>query len=99
MYNIKRGDTFIVDINLKDSNQNALDLEVDKIKSQIRLTNGELLSDVEITKNGVGVYQLKVADTTNWVVGIVEMDIEMTIGDVVKSSETININVLKDITR
>lgn len=99
MYNIKRGDTFIVDINLKDSNQNALDLEVDKIKSQIRLTNGELLSDVEITKNGVGMYQLKVADTTNWVIGIVEMDIEMTIGDVIKSSETININVLKDITR
>lgn len=97
----KRGDTFEAECTYKDDDGVAVDLDGITITSQFRLPRGVLISeaDVEIASPTTsGVFRVVVEDTADWPTGILEWDIEYSGGFVI-STDTILINVVRDVTR
>ena len=99
--NIKRGDTFQLTADLKDENGTALVLSLANIKSQIRKADDTLVAELTIATTGTpGTYTLTCIDTQEWPApASLVMDIEMIINGQKRSSDTIAINVIKDVTR
>lgn len=90
---IKRGDTF----NYYATWEGAALAE---LRSHVRTDTGRLLSVVEIYDTETpSTFQLIVPDTTNWPIGTVYTDIERIVGGVIKSTETLTIDVQKDVTQ
>lgn len=98
--NIKRGDTFAFYANLTDSTGTPVDIEASKIKCQVRDRRDVLIAELSVTATETeGKYLLTTQhDTEDWPVETLYMDIQITDGDAVNSSETINFIVEKDIT-
>lgn len=101
----KTGDTYILTCTYAVDG-NAVDLTSYTIRSQIRTRRNVLLSDLTITKDpdqvtniGNFVVSATAAETANWVEGYHEVDIELAVGGVVKSTETIIQRVLGDVTK
>lgn len=95
----KRGDTLSFIVTMKDENDIAMTGLT--LQSQIRRTSGQLVDTFIITETATtGDYSFVVpASRTKLfpIAGLV-FDIEWTQGDIVQSSETYTITVLKDIT-
>ena len=102
---IKRGDTLRLDCQALDSDGDPIDgISAWSIRSQIRSKAGALIADlaVSITDEAESRYQLAAVDevTQTFPVGWAAMDIEYTDPDgVVQSTETIDINIIADVTR
>lgn len=98
----KRGDSFEVDCVYKDADGTPLDLDGITITSQFRMKD-VLISDAEITIGSPttsGAFRVVVADTDEWPVGALAWDIEYLLaGGSIISTETVLINVLRDVTR
>lgn len=94
---IKLGDTFATVVTFTDILGNPLIGISAKLKSQIRDQYNKLYADLTITETELGKYLMK-TDTTNWIVGTLLMDIQYTDLGIVTSSDTIIINVGKDVT-
>src|SRR5215208_2368804 len=99
----KRGDSFEVDCVYKDAGGVAIDLDGVTITSQFRTPKGILISDADVTIGSPttsGAFRVVVADTDEWPIGILEYDIEYALdGGSINSTETVFINVLRDVTR
>lgn len=96
----KRGDTFSLVAKMTDKDGLPLSGIAAKLKAEVRLAKGDLLSACVVTETvTAGSYQFTVADTTKWEIGIAEMDIQYTDNGVISSSDTIQITVAKDITQ
>lgn len=99
----KRGDTFELTLTLENDG-NAVDITNFTIASQIRQQDDVLVQALTVTKtdptNGQFTLTSTDTETEGWPIANLEVDVEF-IEDtgVVSSSETFNINVLKDITR
>lgn len=99
---IKRGDTFALGVRLKDETGQPLILTVDKLKSQIRDSSDNLIADLVITINpsAEGLYTFTASDTSTWTPNTtLYLDVEMNIDGQIRSSQTVQIYVDKDITR
>lgn len=100
-FKMKQGDTFSYYANVKDANGNPVIDGVLKIKSQIYNDKDIKLADFVITTTEVvGQYLFRVLDTTTFPSNsVVFTDIQYTDGDVIVSSSTMTIQVIKDVTR
>lgn len=89
-----RGDTFNLTISVTGAGT------ITTVRSQIRNREDALIASAQvISLTTPGQYAVLVEDTKNWPIGKLYMDIEITMGTVVKSSNMIVIDVLKDVTR
>ena len=90
---IKRGDTFIYIATFEG-------LMLSELRSQIRSKLGVHISDVVISETSLpGTFIFVVADTKEWPVGVLYTDIETSPRGVNKSTETLEINVIRDVTK
>ena len=101
---IKHGDTFSLGCTSTNSNNVPEDLTDILIRSQIRSATGKtLIEELSVAKadqiTNPGEFSLTSLSTINWPVGSVLCDIEFKNGDVVISSETLEIIVVVDITK
>lgn len=96
---IKRGDYFSFLFQMLDGNKLPVDLAIGDVKSQIRTKAGELIDTCLVEKVEAGKLKLYVADTNNWPVGTLEMDIDVDYNNEPFSTTTFLITVVKDITR
>lgn len=99
----KRGDSFEAECTYKDEDDVAVDLDGITITSQFRLPRGVLISDADVeiaSPTTSGVFRVVVEDTADWPTGILEWDVEYRLfGGSVISTDTILINVVRDVTR
>lgn len=99
----KRGDSFLVNATYFADGTNATDLTEYTITSQVRDMQGELISDILVTKagsqstTGKGNFTLS-ADTSDWPVSTLVWDIQYQIDSTIQSTETIKIKVVQDVT-
>ena len=98
---MKKGDTFSYYANVKDANGKPVIDGAANIKSQIYNDKDVKLADFVITANGTtGQYLFRVLDTIAFPSDtILYTDIQYTDGDIVVSSATMTIQVIKDVTR
>ncbi|KGE20688.1 hypothetical protein [Paenibacillus wynnii] len=90
---IKRGDTFIYTATWDGAT-------LSELRSQVRNSLGQLTSEVTINNAGTPyTFVLSVVDTSKWPIGVLQTDIQRTVGGLIISSETITINVLRDVTQ
>ena len=99
--NFKRGDTFALTAALKDEAQQPLTIDVANLKSQVRDGSGVMVAELIITTTEtVGTYLLVAESTTAWPANTtIYMDIQLNIDGQIRSSETIEISVIKDVTQ
>lgn len=101
----KRGDTFRLDCTVKIDG-NPVDITDWAIASELRSGADALLQTLTITKTNAAAGQYRIAAdmdaTALWPPGMARMDIEYTYpsdGDFRVSSETLDVKILKDVTR
>lgn len=98
---MKRGDTFALNADITDANEQPVDYIASQVRSQVRAKNDELITTLSVQKVDEipGRYVLMAGDTSNWPIGTLYMDIEINNGEAIMSSSTIEIPVVRDITR
>jgi len=104
MLKIKRGDTFAFYANITDELGQPLITNIANLKGQIRDTSYLLVENLTISTTGIeGQYLFAAGSTDNWLIlgysnRSLIMDIQMSIEGIISSSETIEIEVIKDVT-
>lgn len=100
---LKRGDTFAMYINMTDSSSEEpvpLVVPVVNIKCQVRTEYDRLVQDLDVLDTDTpGKYIIQSDDTQNWPIGDLYSDIQITVNDIVSSSDTFIIPIVKDVTR
>lgn len=102
MITVKKGDTLSFIVKRDNEAGEPMTGDAAKLKSQIRTKKDELIANFTITETDVlGEYLFVVpaAITNTLIPGIYLFDIEYTDDDIVKSSDTMEIQVIKDVTR
>lgn len=102
MITVKRGDTLAFIVRRKNEDGTPRTGEALKLKSQLRNQKDVLLAEFDITETVVpGDYLFKVdaTETALWITGTYNCDIQFKDGDIVQSSETFQVSVVKDVTR
>lgn len=106
MLTIKRGDTFAFYITLTDEAKEPLNVSSDDFRSQVRDVEDNLVAELKVEDTKIeGRYKLYAEETSSWAVttkdpnSVLLMDIELTIDGFIRSSDTIRIRVIKDVTR
>lgn len=94
----KRGDTFSLVCTYKVDDV-PVTIAGKTIASQIRRVNGALVSDVTVEPDTDPTKFILSADTENWPLDLLLCDIEIVEDGFTRSSETIQIPVVEDITR
>ena len=98
---IKRGDTFgFSNAITEDDGVTAITGIASELKCQIRNRNDELIEELTITESTEtpGTYFFVAGDTSEWAIATYKMDIQRTSADTTTSTETILINIEKDVT-
>ena len=101
----KRGDTLNWECEYTDEAGAPVDLTAYSIKCQARDKEGTLLFSLS-EADGIDVYvplegkfRITVLDTTKFDIKVYDIDIQYTIGTLIKSSDTFQLKVTKDITK
>ena len=97
---LKRGDTFSYCAEITDNGAPITGIAA-YLRSQIRKEyKGLLLSELSVSETDTpGIYQFKHdGSTQEWPLGRMLVDFEYTIGGVTKSSDTLMLTVIEDIT-
>ncbi len=97
----KRGDTFLLACVYKVDGDPA-PIDNLTIASQIRQANGSLIANMAVEAddlNPARFFLTPDTETTTWPLDVLQCDIEITDDGFVRSSETVYIPVVKDITR
>jgi hypothetical protein len=101
----KRGDTINWECEFIDDAGTPVDLSTYTIKCQARDKSGKLLfsvssnNDIDIYAPLDGKFRLTILDTTKFDTNKYDVDIQYTIGTLIKSSDTFQLEILKDITQ
>lgn len=97
----KRGDSLNAACVYKDEDGVPISLAGITIASQVRTPRGVLISNcvVAVTNEVGGAFSLDIDDTSMWPVGMLEWDIQYSYDSIVISTETVGINVLRDVTQ
>jgi len=104
MIKIKKGDTFAFYANITDELGQPLITDIANLRSQIRDKKHVLIEELTIAATGTaGQYLFTATDTNVWLPQgysskSLIMDIEMNTGGIISSSDTIEIEVIKDVT-
>jgi hypothetical protein len=97
----KRGDTFILECTYKVDGA-PVSIAGKTITSQIRRVNGNLIADMVVTPDNSNPARFSLepdTDTADWPIDVLLCDIEIVESGFVRSSQTIKIPVVEDITR
>lgn len=96
----KRGDTFEAQCTYKNPDGTPHSLAGIAMSGQFRRPNDTLLTniDITVTDEDNGGYSLSVADTSLWPLGVVSFDIQYIINGKTTSTETVEVEIVKDIT-
>ena len=97
----KRGDTFSLSCTYKVDGVPTSVSSID-IDSQIRDNRGSLVQNLTVTKLvNTGEFTLiaTATETAEWPVSVLRCDVQFSQGGLVRSTQTIDISVLEDITR
>jgi hypothetical protein len=97
----KRGDTFVLVCTYKTDNV-PTPIFGKTIVSQIRNSAGNLIANLDVEADDEDPAKFTLTpdtDTAEWPLGVLLCDIEITGDDIVRSTQTIEIPVVKDITR
>lgn len=102
MINVKRGDTFIIQVAVKQDNI-PIDITGWSVKSQLK-KGSTLVETLDFTAVDMpnGIYELSspASKTELWPVGVLDCDIQYTtLTPQVISTDTFQVNVIKDITQ
>ena len=98
---IKRGDTFgFSNAITEDDGVTAITGIASELKCQIRNRNDELIEELTITESTEtpGTYVFLAGDTSEWAITTYKMDIQRISAGTTTSTETIFINIEKDVT-
>ena len=96
----KIGDTFSINAEIKGPDGLPLTGKALNLKCQIRQTNDAAVADCVVGEvTPLGTYSFLVLNTSQWALGEMIMDIQLTEGVIINSSETYKIKVIKDVTR
>lgn len=99
----KRGDTFLFSATVSDTAGSPINLTGWTIQAQVRNSGGTLIDAAVVTVTDAvnGTYTLTVADTTDWAINeTYYFDIQYTdSGGIIRSTNTLLIAVVEDITR
>jgi hypothetical protein len=100
----KSGDHFEFQATYTDELENPISLASVDIKSQIRLPDGTLVTEMKVTKKDQitypGEFSLVAPKTSHWEANkLMIWDIQYSHGGKITSTETLNIQVLPDVTR
>ena len=97
--NFKRGDTFSLICTYKVDGT-AANLDAITITSQLRSSSDGLIENLIVEKLvETGKFLLKSLDTTGWQPNLLSCDIQFVEGGVIRSTNTFNVLVVKDVTR
>ena len=102
MLTIKKGDTLAFIVKRSDKDGNPLTGDAAKLRSQLRNNKDVLIAEMVITETeilGSYLFQVDATKTATMDVGTYVFDIQYKNGDLVKSSETFEVRVEKDVTR
>lgn len=95
----KRGNTFILQIELSGPDGLPLDLTDVDVKSQVKNSTGSLTQEFVVTKIDTSSVELKMIDTSLWPVGKLQFDIQYKQNDgSIFSTDIIDIIVKPTIT-
>lgn len=100
VFNIKRGDSFEVTATYTDANGVPIDLTTYTITSQLRTMTYALIDTLVCVKSGTtGVYTLSApTGTSEWPIGEAVWDIQYQSGNMIVSTDTINVFINKKVT-
>ena len=96
---MKRGESFSYEAEVKAQDGSLIDLSIDDIRSEVRNKIGVLLGECVVEKISTGKFRFTIDDTNSWPIGQVEFDFDITIDGKIISSPTFTKNIIKDITR
>lgn len=102
MITVKKGDTLAFIVKRTDKDGTPLTGDAAKLRSQLRNNKDVLIAEMNITETevlGSYLFQVSAAETALWDTGTYVFDIQYKDGDLVKSSETFQVKVEKDVTR
>lgn len=102
MITVKKGDTLSFIVKRSDEAGEPMTGDAAKLRSQIRTKKDELIATFTITETiipGEYLFVVSALVTDTMLPGIYLFDIEYTDGEIVKSSDTMEIQVLKDVTK
>ncbi len=98
MIEIKQGETFAYDIELRDEDDDPI--VPDEIPTaQVRNKKNDLIADLEISHTGQGDYTISAESTTSWAVGNLWLDIRIIRNDVIYYSDDISVNIKRSWTK
>lgn len=100
----KSGDHFEFQATYTDDEENPISLASIGIKSQVRMMDGTLVTEMKVTKKdqttNPGEFILTAPKTSHWEAHkLMVWDIQYTIDGKISSCETLQIQVLPDVTR
>jgi hypothetical protein len=102
MIELKRGDTLAFLVKRKTPNGAPMSGDAEKLRAQVRDKEGVLMAEFGITETEeLGTYLFSIPATTTaiWKPSIYQFDIEYQDGGIVTSSQTMEIKLIKDVTR
>lgn len=97
----KRGDTFAPSAQFCNADGSPASLAGFTVRSQLRDAGERLVHvfAIEIVDVAAGSYRFTPVDTAGWPLGVLQMDIEYIQGGLTTSSETLELEVVKKVTR
>jgi len=96
---IKQGDTLRFTAAIQDDDCVPVDLANVQLASQVRTSTDELVATLPITiTDQTGVVTVEVIDTSQWPIGLLRVDLKVTVAGRVIHSETWGIRVNKAVT-
>jgi hypothetical protein len=97
----KRGDTFILSCVYKQDGT-PTSVELFTIRAQLRDSIGALVKELTVTKanqtTNAGVFTLSAGITTSWPLDLLRADIQFTEAGTIRSTQTIEVEVIEGIT-
>ena len=99
----KRGDTFILGCTSYNAEDVPQSLDGIAVRSQVRKgISKSFIAELAVTLGdqiqNPGTFTLSSYDTTKWPIGKASLDIEYRYGTTITSSQTIEFNIVRDIT-
>ena len=98
LMDLKRGEYFSFTMQVLN-NKVPVDVAVENITAQIRNKSGDLIDTCVIERTALGTFKFTVADTNEWPISVLEMDIDINHNGQPFSTTTYLITMVKDITR
>lgn len=100
---LKRGDTFILGCLAKDSDGLPENLSGVTLRAQARqASSGRLVAEFLVSKadqqTRPGEFSISAVDTDGWPIRVLLIDIEILVGPVVASTESMELPIIEDVT-